>query len=52
MYYIILKFPFLCVGSRKTIIKDIFKLVGEKKICFEKNWEFQIAWPIDTLIKY
>ena len=31
MYYIMLKFPFLYIGLRKTI-KDIFKLVGEKKI--------------------
>ena len=29
MYYIMLKFPFLYVGLRKTI-KDILKLVGEK----------------------
>ena len=52
MYYIMLKFPFLYVGLTKTI-KDIFELVGEKKICpgkkLGKTREFQIAWSIDTL---
>ena len=36
MYYIMLKFPFLYVGLRKTI-KDIFKLVGETKKLVVKN---------------
>ena len=38
MYYVMLKFLFLYVGLRKTI-KDIFKLVGEKKICSGKTRE-------------
>ena len=36
MYYIMLKFPFLYVGLRKTI-EDIFKFVGEKKLVRKKS---------------
>ena len=36
MYYVMLEFRFLYVGLRKTI-KDIFKLVGRKKIGREKT---------------
>ena len=40
-YYIVLKFPFLYVGLRKTI-KDMFKLVGEKKIGRENPGNFKL----------
>ena len=41
MYYIMLKFPLLYVGLRKTI-KDIFKFVGEKKIWSRKTGNFEL----------
>ena len=39
-----LKFPFLYVGFKKTM-KNIFKLVGEKKCGREKTGSFKLLDP-------
>ena len=41
MYNIVIEFPFLYFGLRKTI-KDIFKLFGKKKFGREKPGNFKL----------